>query len=65
MRQNKILQISINNSRFDQAKRKAILEEPTYESYMPPIPKYTKVEVKKDIVWWWNFFKTNLRQLNP
>lgn len=24
------------------------------------LPKYNKVEIKRDSAWWWNFFKTEV-----
>jgi len=33
-----LLNTSLQNSRYEAAKEKAILEEPPYDSYMPPTP---------------------------
>jgi len=29
------------------------------------LPKYTKIKIKKDSAWWWNFFKTEVRVFIP
>lgn len=31
----------------------------------PEIPKVGKVQVKKNSVWWWNFFKSSVLQIVP
>ncbi len=58
--ENDILKASLSHYNFEAAKRKAIKEEEVYESYMPPNPKFTKVEIKKDSAWWLMFFKNVL-----
>lgn len=60
-----LLKKSLSHYNFEAAKRKATLEEPRYESYMPPTPKFIKVETKKDSAWWLMFFKNLLLELKP
>lgn len=31
----------------------------------PELPPYEKPKFKKDTVWWWNFSKNLINQLNP
>ena len=62
---NPIMTKSLQYYNYAMAKKKAVMEEELYPSYMPPIPKYEKIPKPKLTAIVCHFIKSNVLELKP